>query len=521
MGSAAPPAAALTILRARVVPTRWAPGRRGSSSSRRLAARRAPPAVIGWWLRMHGPSPWPFALAEVQSPTSGGLPPHHGAPRRTRTYVRLYLPPVEVQPSRQGTILHADLDAFYASVEQLLDPSLRNRPIAVGGSVVLAASYEARSYGVRGGMPAWRARQLCGDLLFVGGQFGRYQQFGDDVVSVFYDFTPRVERVSIDEAFLDVAGAVHLFGAPTAIAAAIRRRVRDEIGLPLSVGVARTKHLAKVASQVAKPNGLVAVPPGDERDFLDPLPIRLIWGVGPTTERRLHQAGISTIGQLAAAGSPILGNLLGQAAGAKLAALSANIDERAVATPARARSMGAQAALGRRAATPEFIRETLGYLADRVASRLRKAALAGRTVTVRVRFSHMRSVTRSVTLPFATSTTLTLTEVAEELAHCAILDNEPEREVTLIAVAASNLCPDHGLQLELPLDSPNWRRNAGPRPRSVVEASRRGVDHSVDAIRDKFGRTAVGYATVTFSTTERVPEEFRELAERGPGSRDA
>ncbi len=428
---------------------------------------------------------------------------------------------MELPPASRATILHADLDAFYASVEQLLDPSLRNRPIAVGGSVVLAASYEARSYGVRGGMPGWRARKLCGDLLFVGGHFGRYQQFGDDVVSVFHDFTPRVERVSIDEAFLDVAGAVHLFGSPSEIAAAIRRRVRDEIGLPLSVGVARTKHLAKVASQVAKPDGLVAVAPGDERDFLDPLPIRLIWGVGATTERRLHEAGIHTIGQLAKAGSPILARLLGEAVGTKLAALSANVDERSVATPARSKSMGAQAALGRRDATPELIRETLGYLADRVAGRLRKANLAGLTVTVRVRFPRMRSVTRSVTSAVAISTTLTLTEVAERLAHSAILDNEREREITLIAVSVSNLRPDHSLQLELPLDSPDWLRTAGPRPRSVVEASRWGVDRSVDAIRDKFGLTAVGYASVNLSAADRVPEEFRELAERGPPDRQA
>jgi len=424
---------------------------------------------------------------------------------------------VELPPVRRATILHADLDAFYASVEQLLDPSLRNRPIAVGGNVVLAASYEARSYGVRGGMPGWRARQLCGDLLFVGGHFGRYQQFGDEVVSVFHDFTPRVERVSIDEAFLDVAGSIRLFGAPTEIAGAIRRRVRNEIGLPLSVGVACTKHLAKVASQVAKPDGLVAVLPGSEGDFLDPLPIGLIWGVGPTTERRLHEAGIYTIGQLARVGSPILGNLLGQAAGSKLATLSANVDQREVQTPARSKSMGAQAALGRQNATPELIRESLGFLADRVAGRLRKAILAGKTVTVRVRFPHMRSVTRSVTLPAAISTTLTLTEVAEELAHSALRDNEREREITLIAVSVSNLYPDHALQLELPLDSPNWPQGARPRPRSVVEASRWGVDRSVDAIREKFGRTAVGYATVALSAAERVPEEFRELAERGPG----
>jgi DNA polymerase-4 len=426
---------------------------------------------------------------------------------------------VDPPQARQATILHADLDAFYASVEQLLDPSLRNRPIAVGGSVVLAASYEARSYGVRGGMPGWRARQLCGDLLFVGGHFGRYQQFGDDVVSVFHDFTPRVERVSIDEAFLDVAGAVHLFGVPTEIGTAIRRRVRDEIGLPLSVGVARTKHLAKVASQVAKPDGLVAVNPDNEREFLDPLPIGLIWGVGPTTEKRLYEAGIRTIGQLAKADSPILCSLLGQAAGAKLAALSANVDERAVQTPTRSKSMGAQAALGRRDATQAFIRETLGYLADRIAGRLRKAALAAQTVTVRVRFPQMRSVTRSVTLATAISTTLTLTEVAESLARSAIVDNERDREITLIAISVSNLRPDHSLQLELALGSPTGsRRDAGFRPGSLIEASRWGVDRSVDAIRAKFGQTAVGYATVSLSDAERVPEEFRALAERGSGN---
>jgi DNA polymerase-4 len=421
---------------------------------------------------------------------------------------------VEPRPTGRATILHADLDAFYASVEQLLDPSLRNRPIAVGGGVVLAASYEARSYGVRSGMPGWRARQACGDLVFLSGHFGRYQEFGDKVVSIFHAFTPRVERVSIDEAFLDVAGAVHLFGAPTEIAAAIRRRVRDEIGLPLSIGVARTKHLAKVASQVAKPDGLVAVDPVEEHDFLDPLPIRLIWGVGPTTEQRLHEAGIHTIGQLANIGSPILSSLLGHSTGAKLAALSANVDERGVQTPARSKSMGAQAALGRRRATPELIRETLGYLVDRVAGRLRKANLAGRTVTVRVRFARMRSVTRSVTLSFAISTTLTLTEVAEGLARSAIFENPGERDITLLAVSVSNLHPEYSLQLELPLDSLNLRRTARHRPGFEIDACRWGVDRSVDAIRDKFGRAAIGYATAALGAADRVPEEFRELAQR-------
>jgi DNA polymerase-4 len=367
-------------------------------------------------------------------------------------------------------------------------------------------------------MPGWQARQLCGDLLFVGGHFGRYQQFGDDVVSVFHDFTPRVERVSIDEAFLDVAGAVHLFGTPADIAVAIRRRVRDEIGLPLSVGVARTKHLAKVASQVAKPDGIVCVPPENEKDFLDPLPIGLIWGVGPTTERRLHDSGIYTIGQLAKVGSPILGRLLGQKAGSKLAALSVNVDERTVAPLARSKSMGAQAALGRRDVTPDLLRDTLGYLADRVAGR--RAGLAGRRVTVRVRFPRMRSVTRSVTLSAAISTTLTLTEVAEGLALSAILGNERETEITLLAVSVSNLHAEHSLQLELPLDSRAGPRAAGSEPTSALEAARWGVDRSVDAIREKFGRTAVGYAGIALSSADRVPEEFRQLAERGDGSGD-
>jgi DNA polymerase IV len=425
---------------------------------------------------------------------------------------------VEIPAAGSATVLHADLDAFYASVEQLLDPSLRNRPIAVGGGVVLAASYEARRYGVRGGMPGWTARKLCRDLIFVGGHFDRYQQFGDDVVSVFHDFTPWVERVSIDEAFLDVTGAVRLFGAPTEIATAIRRRVRDEIGLPLSVGVARTKHLAKVASQVAKPDGIVAVAPEHESEFLEPLPVGLIWGVGPATERRLHNSGIDTIGQLAKVGSPILGSLLGEATGSKLSALSVNIDERAVEAPPNSKSMGAQAALGRRIVTTELLRQTIGYLVDRVAARLRRAGLAGRRVTVRVRFPRMRSVTRSVTLSDAISTTLTLTEVAVGLAQSAIFDNEHECEITLLAVSVSKLHPEHSLQLELPVEATAECRDERPEIRSVVEASRWGVDRSVDAIREKFGRTAVGYASIALSPEDRVPEQFRQLAEKDPGS---
>src|SRR5437868_6597054 len=198
-----------------------------------------------------------------------------------------------------ATILHADLDAFYASVEQLLDPSLRGRPLAVGGGVVLAASYEAKAFGVHGGMPGRKARELCPQLVFVGGHFGEYQRLGDAAIKVLGDFTPLVERISIDEAFADVAGCTHLFGTPAEIASAIRKRVRTELGLPISVGVARTKHLAKIASQVAKPDGLVVVDPETEIEFLHGLPVELMWGVGPATQGRLAKIGVLTIGQLA------------------------------------------------------------------------------------------------------------------------------------------------------------------------------------------------------------------------------
>src|SRR4029077_4429541 len=223
-----------------------------------------------------------------------------------------------------ATILHADLDAFYASVEQLLDPSLRGKPVAVGGGVVLAASYEAKAFGGRGGMPGRLARQLCPQLTFVSGHFKDYQRLGDAAIKVVGDFTPLVERISIDEAFADVAGCTHLFGSPADIARAIRRRVRNELGLPISVGVARTKHLAKIASQVAKPDGLVVVDPATELEFLHDLPVSLMWGVGPATEARLAKIGVTTIGQLAASTPHSVERLLGHAVGQKLTALAWN-----------------------------------------------------------------------------------------------------------------------------------------------------------------------------------------------------
>ena len=314
-----------------------------------------------------------------------------------------------------ATILHADLDAFYASVEQLLDPSLRSKPIAVGGGVVLAASYEAKHFGVRGGMSGWQARELCPQLIFVGGHFGDYQRLGDAAIKVLNDFTPLVERISIDEAFADVAGCTHLFGSPAEIASAVRRRVRTELGLPISVGVARTKHLAKIASQVAKPDGLVIVDPATELDFLHNLPVERMWGVGPVTKARLAEIGVLTIGQLAKISEGSLTRLLGPSASEKLTALALNRDPRQIKTHRRARSAGAQSALGKKPAEEGVLMPSLRLLADRVASRLRAKHRLGRTVTVRVRFGDLRSVTRSVTLDAPISATVVLAEIAEEL----------------------------------------------------------------------------------------------------------
>lgn len=414
------------------------------------------------------------------------------------------------------TILHADLDAFYASVEQLLDPSLAGRPVAVGSpnGVVLAASYEAKRFGVHGAMPGWRARRLCPHLTFVGGHFREYQRLADRVMDVLHDITPLVQRISIDEAFLDVSGALRLFGPPEAIGRLVRERVRSEIGLPISVGAARTKHLAKIASQVAKPDGLVVVPVDAEREFLHPLPVELVWGVGPVTHRLLVDRGIRTIGDLAATDPEALQAILGRAIGSKLGSLAANDDHRAVRSGGRAASVGAQSAFARRRPEPEFVRVVLGHLADRVAGRLRASGRAGRTVTARVRFSSRgdtsQSVTRSSTGSDPVSATLSLCEIAERLVQQAVADRSAKGdvEVSLLGISVSNLVDQPALQLELPVDAGDVGR-AG----SAAGAARWAADHAVDAVRRRFGRDALGYASVRLSPHGAVPDEFRELAE--------
>jgi len=409
-----------------------------------------------------------------------------------------------------ATILHADLDAFYASVEQMLDPTLRGKPIAVGGGVVLAASYEAKKFGVRGGMGGRQAKELCPQLIFVSGHFDQYQRLGDAAIRILDDFTPLVERISIDEAFADVAGTEHLFGPPEAIARKVRERVKAEVGLPISVGVARTKHLAKIGSQVAKPDGLVVIDPEHELEFLHQLPVDLMWGVGPATKARLAEQGVFTIGQLAQTSVHALQRLLGPVAGDKLAALAWNRDPRAIVTNRRAHSAGAQSALGRRPATLKVVRPTLSHLADRIGSRLRAKLLAGRTVTVRVRFSDMTAVTRAATLPAPIAATTTLTEVAEELAMGVLADHPEEVTISLLAISVSHLETQPLLQLELSFGGGDEVRRPGTR----TGAARWSADRAMDKIRNRFGWEAIGYGAVAFDKARSVPDAFRSLAEK-------
>lgn len=305
----------------------------------------------------------------------------------------------------EASVLHADLDSFYASVEQRDDPALRGRPVIVGGGVVLAASYEARAHGVRTAMGAAQARRLCPHAAVVPPRMSAYTRASEAVFEVFRDCTPLVEPVSVDEAFLDVAGLRRVSGTPVDIAARLRADVRARVGLPITVGVARTKFLAKVASREAKPDGLLLVPPEKELAFLHPLPVSRLWGVGPRTADRLRTHGIDTVADVAELGESALASLVGPAMGRRLYALSHNVDERRVATGVRRRSVGAQRALGRAgtAMSPADLDAVVVNLVDRITARMRAAGRTGRTVVLRLRFDDFGRATRSHTLPWATS----------------------------------------------------------------------------------------------------------------------
>jgi len=378
-----------------------------------------------------------------------------------------------------ATILHADLDAFYASVEQRDDPALRGRPVLVGGGVVLAASYEAKARGVRTAMGETQARRLCPDAVVVRPRFWAYTEASKAVFRVFRQTTPVVEALSIDEAFLDVGGLLRISGAPADIAARLREEVRRQVGLPITVGVARTKFLAKVASGVAKPDGLLVVPPGNELGFLHPLPVERLWGVGKVTAGKLRERRIATVGQVARLGEATLVSLLGVAAGRHLHALAHNRDPRPVQVGRRRGSIGSQCALGRGRRSPESIDAVLVALVDRVTRRMRAACRPGRTVTLRLRFDDFTRATRSHTLRQATAQTRTILAAARQLLAAA----EPliqRRGLTLVGVSVGNLDGHKGIQLELPLDGLDGD----------------DLDAALDAVRDKFGSSSVTRATL-------------------------
>jgi DNA polymerase-4 len=382
-------------------------------------------------------------------------------------------------PMGEATILHADLDAFYASVEQRDDPKLRGRPVIVGGGVVLAASYEAKACGVRTAMGGREARRLCPAAVVVSPRIAAYSEASKAVFAVFADTTPLVEGISIDEAFLDVGGLRRVSGTPPEIAAQLRRDVQARVGLAITVGVARTKFLAKVASGVAKPDGLLVVPPDRELDFLHPLPVGRLWGVGPKTATKLGARGITTVGEVARCGEAVLVSLLGRGVGRHLHALAHNRDPRPVTVGKRRRSIGAQRALGLRPKAYDELEASLAMLVDRVTRRLRTAERTCRTVVLRLRFDDFTRVTRSHTMMRSTAITPTILAAARGL----LAEARPlieQRGITLVGVALTNLDDDGVIQLALPFD----KASIGP------------LDAALDGVRDRFGSSAVTRAAM-------------------------
>jgi DNA polymerase-4 len=374
-----------------------------------------------------------------------------------------------------ATVLHADLDAFYASVEQRDDPRLAGRPVIVGGGVVLAASYEAKRRGVRTAMGGSQARRLCPDAVVVPPRMSAYTDASRAVFAVFDDTTPLVEGLSIDEAFLDVRGMERIAGTPQRIAARLRRRVREQVGLPITVGVARTKFLAKVASGVAKPDGLLIVPPAAELGFLHLLPVERLWGVGPVTANKLRQCGISTVGEVARLSENTLVSICGRASGRQLHALAHNRDRRRVTPGRRRRSMGTQRAMGRRADTsPAALDTALVGLVDRLCRRLRAAHRLCRTVTIRLRFGDFSRATRSHTLWRSTCQTRTILDTARGLLAGARPLIE-RNGLTMLGISVTNLTDGRAIQLTLPFD----RENPS------------AIDAVVDDVRDRYGPNAI------------------------------
>ena len=379
--------------------------------------------------------------------------------------------------SGQATILHADLDSFYASVEQRDDPRLRGRPVIVGGGVVLAASYEAKADGVRTAMGEMQARRLCPSAVVVSPRMSAYSEASRAVFEVFNDTTPVVEGISIDEAFLDVAGLRRIAGPPIDIARRLKHDVLERVGLPITVGIARTKFLAKVASGVAKPDGLLLVAPDAELEFLHPLPVERLWGVGVVTAEKLHNRGVTTVGEVALLGEAVLVSLLGRGVGRQLHALSHNRDPRRVQVGRRRGSIGSQRALGRSPRTRADLEAYLAGLVDRVTRRMRAANRVGRTVVLRLRFDDFSRATRSHTMPRSTSHTQTILRAVKGLLDIAMPMIE-RQGITLVGISVSNLDNDDAVQLALPFDR-------------YSDA----LDAALDELRERFGTSAVTRAT--------------------------
>jgi len=373
-------------------------------------------------------------------------------------------------------ILHADLDAFFASVEQRDDPRLRSRPVIVGGGVVLAASYEARAFGVRSAMGGARARRLCPEAIVVSPRWQAYVEASRAVREIFDRTAPVVECISIDEAFLDVTGMERIAGAPEQIAGVLRRAVHEEVGLPISVGAATTKVVAKLASAMAKPNGLLLVEPGTELAFLHPLPVGRLWGVGAATAAKLHAAGLNTVADLARAGEPALMAVIGRAAGRHLYAVAHNRVVRPVRSGRGRRSIGSQRALGWPGTPPGELEPVLGALVDRVTRRARRAGMGGRTVVLRLRFEDFARASRSRTMHRSTASSESVLATARMLLASAqpFIDGRP---LTLLGLALTNLERDSG-QLSLAFE----RRD------------RAALDSALDEIRDRFGAGTVSRA---------------------------
>ena len=389
-----------------------------------------------------------------------------------------------------ATILHVDLDAFFASVEQLDDPALRGRPVVVGGlgnrGVVSTASYEARAFGIRSAMPMVRARHACPNAVFVSPRMSRYVEKSLEVMAILASVSPLVEQLSIDEAFVDVQGARRMLGDPAAIAATIRRRVLDETGLCLSVGVATTKFLAKLASDLAKPDGVLVIAPGTELEFLAPLPVTRLWGVGPATMKKLDRMALRTIGDVAATDEQVLVASLGSSLGRHLHALARNDDAREVVPEREAKSIGAEETFAADLHTIAECERELVRLADRACARLRASALGARTVNVKIRFGNFETRTRARTLPEATDVSTVVLDIARDL----LAEFDVGRGIRLLGVSLSQLDPAAATQTVLDLTGD---AQAEDRQRADRRAA---VERAVDEVRDRFGARAVTPATL-------------------------